>query len=696
MSAFFIVYSPGIVYNSRMEQLHQDTIKFINSLVATLRQISIYPAGHPLIVNSIKGVLSSLNIIFMGKKELAITITPEKKLFIDGKQLDERAAPMGRDFALLFEKLGVEDLIFSAGLTEAELDAFIKLVTREDDVKGSDINTLFKELGVGHIAVKQFSYLKVEKGKEAALAEARAMTLEDLKTRVKAFNENKGGGTGAGELEKDMFGVIAAELKEKNKLGASSRGLLKKYLLAVEAGEEAMVRLRQMLVEYGFAENAAGSAVQKISEEIFAPARPRGTRTGTGGFGSGGLGGGGGAGGSGGGGSGFASDEQLLRENEQLKGQMEGLRRKLEEQERLLSKVEKEGRKATDEKHRIDNIIHNLAEGMVVVDDKGKVVLANTAAEALLGVKSGDMVGKPVKEIVGSEHLLTTTKDLTAEKDGVVEKDVEFVSPDESTRKVLRASSAVVEDNNGNTIGMVTMLNDITKQRELEKMKSGFLANVTHELRTPLVAIEKSISLIREENAGVLTETQGQFLAIASRNIKRLSFLINDLLDLAKLEAGRMELKTEAVDMDKLIAENLESLGNWAKTKSIVLAREVQAGLPLVSADPTRLTQVLVNLLGNAIKFSPQNGQITVSAGQADGRILVTVADNGTGIPKEDLSRIFEKFYQTKLRSSSDISGTGIGLAIVKEIVELHGGKVWAESEGNGAKFLFTLNAFAG
>jgi PAS domain S-box-containing protein len=355
--------------------------------------------------------------------------------------------------------------------------------------------------------------------------------------------------------------------------------------------------------------------------------------------------------------------------------------------------LQRQNKRIFDEKARIDNIIHNLSEGMVVVDPEGKIILVNSTAESLLGITKNDM-GKPIREVIKDEHLLTLAKHIALEKEGSVQKDIELVSPNEATKRVLRTSQAVVEDYNGNTVGMVTILNDITKQKEIEKLKSEFLATVSHELRTPLVAIEKSISLILNKEAGDVSETQTQFLSIAERNLKRLGLLINDLLDLSKLEARKMELKPETVILEKIISDSIESLNNWAKTKSIRIEKVIPADIPEVNLDPNKIIQVLNNLIGNAIKFTPQGGSITVGLvlSKEDGVIKVSVADTGMGIAKEDLPKVFDKFYQTQERAPTDISGTGIGLAIVREIVELHGGKVWAESEkGQGARFIFTL-----
>ncbi|MBN1912964.1 MAG: PAS domain-containing sensor histidine kinase, partial [Candidatus Omnitrophica bacterium] len=259
---------------------------------------------------------------------------------------------------------------------------------------------------------------------------------------------------------------------------------------------------------------------------------------------------------------------------------------------------------------------------------------------------------------------------------------------------VLRASSAVIENENGKTIGMVSVLSDITKQKELDRLKSSFISHVSHELRTPLVAIEQSISLILSKTAGPISRDQEEFLSISQRNLKRLSHLIDDLLDLSKLEAGRMDLKREPLMITKLIDDCVESLRLWANSKSIDIRVESKGDLPAVSADAEKIYQVLNNLLGNAIKFTPSGGYVSIEPAlkKEQGVIEVSVSDNGIGIPEEALAKIFDKFYQVGDRIATDLSGTGIGLAIAKEIVELHGGTIRAESrKGEGAKFIFAL-----
>lgn len=376
-----------------------------------------------------------------------------------------------------------------------------------------------------------------------------------------------------------------------------------------------------------------------------------------------------------------------LQKRELIKKYETVIQQKTHEQEIAWKKY----KKTLMDKKQTEAVMHSITEGLVVVDSQGKVIMMNPAAEKLLGAPKKDKIGKSLLEGLKEEQLVSLVKTSSGKGEG---KEIELISKEEETKRVLRASSAVVEDENGQTVGMVSVLSDITKQKELDRLKSNFVANVSHELRTPLVSIDKSLALLLSGDQGAVSPTQKQLLSIAQRNLKRLSNLINDLLDLSKLEAGRMEIKRESVSIKDVIFETVEGLSTWARSKSIQMSVDVADNLPNVNIDPNRIAQVLNNLIGNAIKFTPANGKITVFAELADNPrcIKISVQDTGIGIPKEDLDKVFDRFYQSGERSLTDISGTGIGLAISKEIVELHGGRIWAESEPEkGARFIFTL-----
>lgn len=232
------------------------------------------------------------------------------------------------------------------------------------------------------------------------------------------------------------------------------------------------------------------------------------------------------------------------------------------------------------------------------------------------------------------------------------------------------------------------------KLKEMDKMKSDFFSLMAHELRTPLASIKEGTNLLLEGIGGEVSEKQKKLLSIISEESNRLIELINSLLDLSKMESGMMTFYFTESDITQLINEVIEELEPLAMAKNITLRVDISQNLPAVKIDQERILRVMRNLIGNAIKFTPDGGHITVSARAVDHGLMVSVRDTGPGIPEKDLEIIFDKFKQTTIGSYGKIEGTGLGLAIVKHIINAHGGKVWAESKlGYGSTFIFVLPA---
>ena len=362
--------------------------------------------------------------------------------------------------------------------------------------------------------------------------------------------------------------------------------------------------------------------------------------------------------------------------------------------------LEREKRQVLDEKERVDTIIRSIGEGLVVVDGDGKIQFMNPAAEKLLGLDHKGAKGVPIPQLVKGEHTLALAKGPLRDQADQVTKEIEVKSSSEATRRIVQASTAVIENEDGKTVGMVSVLSDITKQRQLDEAKSKFVSHVSHELRTPLLAIQESLALLMGKEVGEVSPQQEKFLSIAHRNITRLSRLVNDLLDVAKLEAGKIELHPMSFEIKDMVHHVVETVRSWAESKGVVIEEAYPKGPVSVVADPDRLTQVVTNLLGNAIKFTPEGGKISVeinpdqlAPGTAEEPgIAISVQDSGIGIPKHDQKRIFEKFEQVSLASPQGVSSTGLGLTIAKEIVELHGGRIWVDSnEGEGSRFSFAI-----
>lgn len=647
-------------------------LKFINSLGSAIRKLSLYPPQHPAIIISIKSVYSALGEILAKKDIITLSLSSDDKLIIENEVTNENSLFIA-DFVSFLKKISIENISFKSGISEAEIDGFIRaFLLKPEEIKVSaDINKLLHDKNILHIEANQFSYIKIEKDEKPVVIKKEVSISDILKSQIQNLCLGK---VHASEeihyIEKALFDSISAELKEKKKLSVSLKNILKKFMVYNKDKESTLSKLKNIFLELGYQAQEAEDFVKGINNEISKTAAVRSVSLSEEKFG------------------------RLKKENEELKLKLSQFQYSIDETAGALKKEKEQLQKVTNDKERLDNVMRHMAEGIVVVDPQGNILMANPTAEKLLDINKEDF-GKSVKEIAKDEHLLALSKKLFGGADEILEKDIELLSSNDSTKKILRTSSAVIEDQNGNTVGMVTTLNDVTKQKELEGVKATFLANVSHELRTPLVAIDKSISLMLDNASEEISEEQKkQFLSIAQRNLKRLTLLINDLLDLSKLEAGKTTMKRRASSIEKVINESAETLNNWAKAKSINIRLNIPQTLPEISIDPDRITQVLTNLIGNAIKFTAEKGDIIIGAAllKETEEIEVTVADTGIGIAKENLPKIFSKFYQVGEKIPTDIGGTGIGLSIAKEIVESHGGKIQVKSEqGHGAEFIFTL-----
>jgi two-component system, NtrC family, sensor histidine kinase GlrK len=228
--------------------------------------------------------------------------------------------------------------------------------------------------------------------------------------------------------------------------------------------------------------------------------------------------------------------------------------------------------------------------------------------------------------------------------------------------------------------------------KNLDEMKSDFYSTMSHELRTPLTSIKEGIGLLLEGVGGNVTDKQRRLLTILAEESQRLITLVNSLLDLSKMDAGMMTYHLEPASLASVIDRAVTELGPLAEAKKIKVEAQIEEPMPLVKMDPDRILQALRNLVGNAVKFTPDGGRVTLSAVQKNGSIEVAVSDTGPGISVEDLPMIFDKYRQGHAKSSYMLRGTGLGLAIVKHIIDSHGGEVWVESQaGQGSSFIFVL-----
>lgn len=359
-----------------------------------------------------------------------------------------------------------------------------------------------------------------------------------------------------------------------------------------------------------------------------------------------------------------------------------------------------------DEVHRgkayIENLVENAADIILSTDLEDKILTWNRGAEVTLGYSKEEVIGKHLSMLLPPQrvHELAEMR-AKVELSGAL-RDIEVASNRKDGAAIyLSLSVSPITGIDGKIAGFLRVAKDITEKKryerrlkELDKLKSDFVSNVSHELRTPLTAIKGSVDNMLDGLTGDLNEKQSRYLVRIKSNTDRLARLINDLLDLSKIEAG-IKLKPTNLDLATIAREVIESLRPLAAEKLITITIESLESALDAWADPDRIAEILMNLLGNAIKFTPNDGTVSLSL-QRNGTewVEVSVADTGPGIPSEEANRIFDKFYQVTQAKNQKAVGTGLGLTITKALVEMHGGRIWLESEvGKGSIFSFTLPA---
>jgi len=326
-----------------------------------------------------------------------------------------------------------------------------------------------------------------------------------------------------------------------------------------------------------------------------------------------------------------------------------------------------------------------MIEGVIVVDGAGRIISLNAAIERVFGISAIETKGKVFLEAVRNNDIAETIGEVLKGAKPLM-REMSLVLP---VRKVFQVNAVPVFDG-GAVSGCLVVMHDITEIRKLETVRRDFIANVSHELKTPLTSIKGFVETLL---GGALEDRENnrQFLEIIIEHTGRLDNLVNDLLSLSHLESKEITLEKEDIRLRDQLDSIIKGFGSQIKGKNIEVANDLPAGLS-TRADKGRLDQVFTNLIDNAIKFNREKGTVRIYAQQEDGRIKVVFEDSGIGIPEKDAGRIFERFYRVDKARSRELGGTGLGLSIVKHIVEIHGGTVGVESvEGLGSKFWFTL-----
>ncbi len=375
----------------------------------------------------------------------------------------------------------------------------------------------------------------------------------------------------------------------------------------------------------------------------------------------------------------------------------EGLERKVVEKTAQLAQKVQE---VEAEKVRDDALLSSIGEGMLAVDADGKIAKINEPAIGMFGLEKASPLGKGVDELVTFLDEMGKDPVSAEEKPGFLA--LRFGQKTEETYQVLRSDQskivvAVISSPvrlQGQTIGVIMVVRDVTKEREVDRMKTEFISLASHQLRTPLSAIRWFCEMLLSGDAGPLNKDQTEFAQNIFSSTDRMIQLVSSLLNISRIESGRIIIDPKPTDLKELISGIVNDLHAKIEERNQNLVISVHQDLPKIPLDPRMIGQVYLNLLTNAIKYTPKGGDITVMVSKKDDEIVSQVTDNGYGIPKSQQDRMFQKFFRADNVAKVETDGTGLGMYLVKAIVESSGGKIWFESEeGKGTTFWFSLPA---
>lgn len=344
------------------------------------------------------------------------------------------------------------------------------------------------------------------------------------------------------------------------------------------------------------------------------------------------------------------------------------------------------------EKRKSEAIIRSIDDGIIAVNADLRVMDMNPTAAALFGIDAANIEGSDVSDLVGNGNLYTYIR-ISMENGTPPQMDEKesYLRFDRDGKEVhFQYTITPVRTPGGAMLGTILLLRDVTHLKELDRLKSEFVAMASHELQTPLTSIGMSIGLLEERIADRLNNGEMELLEVAREDVDRLRFLVRDLLDLSKIEAGKIDMELESVPVKILFQKAVETLRSQAEERSIVLTWHEDDNTPSVLADANKITWVLTNLIANGLRYTDPAGHVRLDARPAGNKVHLSVEDDGRGIPYEYQPTIFEKFVQ--VGDAASRGGTGLGLAICKEIVRAHGGSIWVDSiPGGGSTFTFTL-----
>ncbi|WP_067727798.1 cell wall metabolism sensor histidine kinase WalK [Oceanobacillus damuensis] len=337
-----------------------------------------------------------------------------------------------------------------------------------------------------------------------------------------------------------------------------------------------------------------------------------------------------------------------------------------------------------EERRKLSSVLSNMSDGVIATDNNGSITLMNEAAGRLIGENPEEVIGDYLLDILQLEGKVIDLTELQDSGSMIID------FSDDDTPFLIRSNFSTVSDDEDEITGFITVISDVTEQEKVEQERRDFVSNVSHELRTPLTTMKSYIEALTD-GAWEDKEIAPKFLHVAQNETDRMIRMVNDLLQLSKMDSDELPLHKERTDFVEYFHQVIDRF-EMNTPEEITLIREIPKGQSLVWMDKDKMTQVLDNIISNAIKYSPEGGEIRMKLDIKRHYLLVSIEDQGMGIPYDKLEKVFERFYRADKARTRKLGGTGLGLAITKELVEAHHGKIWAKSkEGKGTTILFTL-----
>jgi signal transduction histidine kinase len=644
----------------------------------------------------LKNVLPALGEISVVKKDGELEVVGKDWVV----SLSELGAKGVEDVIVSsFEKLNMDSITFYSGITSLELDELFlglnKSLDELDKIKG--LQGYLQSKGVKHVKANQLHFELLKEGEDIGVKDKtnKSWSLDDKP--ASGASKASGGVWGLDDESSDSGQVASGghQKSEEHKIDGKNFSSFWKEYLSGKLGKNAVVGMFAEFIESA-KDNPAQLAntlrrittKQKDIESFLADLERKLSDLG------------------------FNFDEiaeikeKLIKTKKVAVSEEELLRlRKLEKdfestlEERVegsLREIKKINQKLTKEKERVTTILRQNSQGVIVISKEGKILSMNGLAQKALGVSLKEGQQKALKDIINKDQTLSLTSDWHKETEDFTPDNVEVTASDSQVRDMISESSTIVENEDGKAVGLLASLQGKILRQQLEDRKNEMLDVLGHDLRAPIVAAKQNLSVLFEATDFLknLNEDQKNMVSLCHKNIEKMEKMVATILDARQLETGKIILRKTETNLADLLQEAVNLLKSWADSKKIKLSANIEGSCTL-SVDPERVYQVVNNLISNALKFTPPGGAVDVKLGAVKDKcedVKVSIIDSGIGIKDDDMTRIFNKYEQVGLKSPQGASGLGLGLAICKSIIEMHGGRIWAESKNQaGSSFIFTL-----